>query len=451
MSVNLPAGGTASAPGDLDATYQKVFWRLIPILMILWVLAWIDRVNVSFAKLQMMEELQFSDAVYGLGAGIFYIGYLVFEVPSNLLLQKIGARKTIARIAIGWGVICMLMAHATTPALFYTLRFLLGAFEAGFFPGVIMYLTLWFPTERRAKVFGIFMSSVALSGVIGGPLAGSIMTHLHGYLGTSGWQWLFLLEGMPTVLIGLFVLKYLTDKVEDAHWLTTKERLELRADLDRDSKSLGERQHSFALVLRDRRLWIFTAVYFLVIVMNATAAFWGPTIVREAGFDNIATIGWIISGVSLCGSAAMIFNGLMADRTQRPLAQCVGSIVVGGLAFVALAMPIHDNALLTIAAFAFALAGAYGAIPVFWQMPNKLFAGTAAAAGIAIINSFGNLGGFLAPYGLGLLKTETGSVASGLLTVGVLGLSAALVLVLAVQRFMNIEAQTMPPESVSRL
>lgn len=446
MSVGLNTSAKVAASGDLDAIYKKVFWRLIPILMVLWVLAWIDRVNVSFAKLQMMEELQFSDAVYGLGAGIFYIGYLIFEVPSNLLLQKIGARKTIARIAIGWGIICMLMAHATTPAVFYTLRFLLGAFEAGFFPGVIMYLTLWFPTDRRAKVFGIFMSSVALSGVIGGPLAGLIMTQMHGYLGTSGWQWLFLLEGIPTILIGLFVLKYLTDKVEDAHWLTVRQRAELRSDLDRDSSALGERQHSLSLVLRDRRLWIFTLVYFLIIVMNATAAFWGPTIVRESGFENIATIGWIISGVSLCGSAAMIFNGVMADRTERPLAQCVASIIVGGLAFIALSFPIYNNAPLVIAAFAFALAGAYGAIPVFWQMPNKLFAGTAAAAGIAIINSFGNLGGFLAPYGLGLLKSETGSVSVGLLTVGGLGLLAAALLVLIVHRFMSAETKAVPAE-----
>ncbi|MGQ8630996.1 MFS transporter [Agrobacterium sp. DKPNP3] len=439
MSIDLHADATASAQRNLDQTYRKVFWRLVPILMVLWVLAWIDRVNVSFAKLQMMQELQFSDAVYGFGAGIFYIGYLLFEVPSNLLLQKIGARKTIARIAIGWGVICMLMAHASSPAMFYTLRFLLGAFEAGFFPGVIMYLTLWFPSERRAKVFGIFMSSVALSGVIGGPLAGSIMSHLHGYLGNSGWQWLFLLEGFPTVLIGFFVLKYLTDKVEDASWLTSEQRVDLREDLDRDSKKMGKRQHSLILALRDRRLWIFTAVYFLVIIMNATAAFWGPTIVREAGFSDIATIGWVISGISLFGSAAMIFNGLMADRTQRPLAQCAGSIVVGGLAFIVLSMPVYASTPLTIVTFAFALAGAYGAIPVFWQMPNKLFSGTAAAAGIAIINSFGNLGGFLAPYGLGLLKTETGSVTLGLLTVGILGLFAAVLLALVVRRFMQSE------------
>lgn len=441
MSEKINTNRQASTSGSLDAIYKKVFWRLIPVLMVLWVLAWIDRVNVSFAKLQMMEELQFSDAVYGLGAGIFYIGYLIFEVPSNLLLQKIGARKTIARIAIGWGVICILMSQATTPTIFYILRFLLGAFEAGFFPGVIMYLTLWFPTERRAKVFGIFMSSVALSGVIGGPLAGFIMTHMHGYMGASGWKWLFVLEGIPTILIGLFALAYLTNKVEDAHWLSATQRQELRADLDRDNAALGERQHSLSLVLRDYRLWIFTFVYFLVIVMNATAAFWGPTIVREAGFSNIITIGWIISGVSLCGSAAMIINGIMANRTQRPLIQCVGSIVVGGLAFIALSFPIYDSPLLVVAVFVLALAGAYGAIPVFWQMPNKLFAGTAAAAGIAIINSFGNLGGFLAPYGLGLLKTQTGSVSAGLLTIGILGLLAAMVLIIIVRGFLTREGK----------
>lgn len=430
--------GTSAIPtrtaDNLGSIYRKIGFRLIPILMLLWVMAWIDRVNVSFAKLQMMDELRFSDAVYGLGAGIFFIGYLLFEVPSNLLLQKIGARRTIARIAIGWGATCALMSLVATPTAFYALRFLLGAFEAGFFPGVILYLTLWFPSDRRAKVFGIFMSSVALSGVFGGPLAGFIMSALHAHLGLSGWQWLFILEGLPTILIGIFCLFYLTNRLEEAHWLSPAERAAVAADLERDLLLLGDREHHFGSVIRDRRLWAFTAIYFCVIVANATVAFWGPTIIRGTGVADIQTIGWIVSGASLLGSATMILNGFIADRTGRPLILCVLSLLVASAALAAIAAFLHSSAAITIVAFAFALAGAYGTIPVFWQMPNRLFAGTAAAGGIAVINSFGNLGGFLAPYGLGLAASKTGDVASGLIAVSLIVLVAVLGIV-ATRRF----------------
>ncbi|CAH1665939.1 MFS transporter [Chelatococcus asaccharovorans] len=432
--VDSAAAIPTRAADNLGSIYRKIGFRLIPILMLLWVMAWIDRVNVSFAKLQMMDELRFSDAVYGLGAGIFFIGYLIFEVPSNLLLQKIGARRTIARIAIGWGATCALMALVTTPTAFYALRFLLGAFEAGFFPGVILYLTLWFPSDRRAKVFGIFMSSAALSGVLGGPLAGLIMSALHAHVGLSGWQWLFILEGIPTMLIGVFCLFYLTDKLKDARWLSLEERAAVAADLERDHAVLGDREHHFGSVIRDRRLWAFTAIYFCVIVANATVAFWGPTIIRSAGVADIQTIGWIVSGASLLGSAVMILNGFIADRTGRPLILCILSLLVASVALGTIATFLHTSAVITIVAFAFALAGAYGTIPVFWQMPNRLFAGTAAAGGIAVINSFGNLGGFLAPYGLGLAASETGDVAGGLIAVSLIVVIAVFGIV-AARRF----------------
>ncbi|MGO4711174.1 MFS transporter [Bradyrhizobium sp. 2TAF24] len=426
MSSVADCAAVTGAADHVGPIYRKIAVRLIPILMLLWVLAWIDRVNVSFAKLQMMDELGFSDAVYGLGAGIFYIGYLLFEVPSNLLLQKIGARGTIARIAIGWGITCTLMALVATPATFYVLRFSLGAFEAGFFPGVILYLTLWFPSDRRAKVFGIFMSSVALSGVIGGPLAGLIMSVLHTHLTLSGWQWLFIIEGVPTILIGIFCLFYLTNRLEEAHWLSPEERAAVAADLKRDRDLLGSRENAFGSVLRDRRLWAFTSIYFCVIVANATVAFWGPTVIREAGIADISAIGWIVSGASLLGSACMILNGFIADRTKRPLILCVLSLVAASVALCTMAIFLHSSARITIVAFAFALAGAYGAIPVFWQMPNRLFAGAAAAGGIAVINSFGNLGGFLAPYGLGMTASQTGDISGGLMAVSLVTLIAAL-------------------------
>ncbi|MBV5263872.1 MFS transporter [Pinisolibacter aquiterrae] len=423
---SIAASATVDATSDPGPIYRKIAFRLIPLLMLLWVMAWVDRVNISFAKLQMMDELKFSEAVYGLGAGIFFLGYLVFEVPSNLLLQKIGARGTIARIAIGWGVTCALMSVATTPTMFYLLRFVLGSFEAGFFPGVILYLTLWFPSDRRAKVFGIFMSSVALSGVLGGPIAGVIMSEMHTWLGLSGWKWLFIVEGIPTALIGLFSLFYLTNRLDEAHWLTQREREIVADDLERDRARLGDREHDLMSALRDRRLWLFTFIYFCIVITNATVAFWGPTIIRTAGITGISTIGWIISGASLLGSAGMILNGFVADRTGRPLILGVVLLVIAGLAFCVVAGALHRSLEITVVAFAFALAAAYSTVPIFWQLPNRLFVGTAAAGGIAIINSFGNLGGFLAPYALGVAATRTGDITAGLVVVGAVAAIAAL-------------------------
>src|SRR3954452_14339546 len=251
-----------SPSAALDEAYRKVTWRLIPFLMVLWILAWIDRVNIGFAKLQMLSDLKFSETVYGLGAGIFFLGYFFFEVPSNLLLEKIGARKTIARITILWGICCIAMMFVTTPGMFYLLRFLLGVFEAGFYPGVILFLTYWYPTERRAKAFGLFMSASALAGVIGGPMAGTIMTGLAGANGWAGWQWVFLLEGIPSVIAGIVTLLYLTDKPEQAHWLTEEEKHLIQEDLKRDRAALGSREHRIMVALRDPRVWQFIAIFF---------------------------------------------------------------------------------------------------------------------------------------------------------------------------------------------
>lgn len=243
----VPPNSPAPAIDDpaLNATYRKVAWRLLPFLMALWILAWIDRVNIGFAKLQMLSELRFSETVYGLGAGIFFLGYFLFEVPSNLLLERIGAKRTIARITVLWGITCIAMMWVTTPLMFYILRFLLGVFEAGFYPGVILYLTYWFPTGRRAKAFGLFMSASAFAGVIGGPMAGNLMTGLQGVNGWSGWQWVFLIEGIPSVIAGIVTLLYLTDRPEEAgHWLDQNERQMLIADLARDRGALSGREHN---------------------------------------------------------------------------------------------------------------------------------------------------------------------------------------------------------------
>lgn len=281
------------------------------------------RVNIGFAKLQMLGELRFSETLYGLGAGIFFLGYFFFEVPSNLLLERIGAKRTIARITIGWGLTCIAMMRVKTPGMFYFLRFLLGAFEAGFYPGVILYLTYWFPTGRRAKAFGLFMSASALAGVIGGPVVGNLMTSLHGANGWSGWQWVFLIEGVPSVIAGIVMLLYLTDRPKKAgHWLTAEQRRLIAEDLERDRAALGEREHSMFAALRNSRIWQFVAVFFCIIMANSALIFFGPTIVREVGFASPAALGWIMSAIYLCGAAGMILNGMHSDRQKEVRLHC---------------------------------------------------------------------------------------------------------------------------------
>jgi len=263
---------------SLEAVYSKITWRLIPFLAALWVVAWIDRVNIGFAKLQMLDDLKFSEAIYGLGAGIFFLGYFFFEVPSNLLLEKFGAKKTIARITIGWGITSIAMMSVKTAGMFYSLRFLLGVFEAGFFPGIILYLTYWFPSLRRAKVFGMFMCASAFAGVIGGPMAGAILNHLSGVHSWAGWQWLFLIEGIPSVIAGVFTLFYLSDKPEKAGWLSTAEKQLLREDLQKDQLSLGPREETVVASLRNRKVWLLVLIFFCLLCANSTLTFWAPTV-----------------------------------------------------------------------------------------------------------------------------------------------------------------------------
>ena len=378
----LPAAGSA-----LDETYRAISWRLLPFLFVLWVLAWVDRVNVGFVKLTMLDELQWSEAVYGLGAGIFFLGYFFFEVPSNLLLQRIGARKTITRITLGWGVVCVLMMFVKTPAMFYFLRFLMGVFEAGFYPGVILYLTYWYPSERRAKAFGMFMSASGIAGVIGGPLAGLVMNGLHGTYGWSGWQWVFLIEGVPSIIAAGVTWFYLTDRPAQARWLTPAQRQLVEADLARDGSALGHREERLLESLKDKRLWLLIVIFFCVIAANSSLTFFGPTVVKEAGYTNPATIGWIMALSYLCGAAGMVINGLHSDRRAESRLHCAYAAALGALGLVLTTVFLKTNPTLALAAQALAIVGTMSAIPVFWQLPGRFLAGAAAAGGVALINS----------------------------------------------------------------
>ena len=425
-----PPAGLAAPATTLAETYRVISWRLIPFLFVLWVLAWVDRVNVGFVKLTMLDELKWSETVYGLGAGIFFLGYFFFEVPSNLLLQRIGARKTITRITLGWGIVCVAMMFTTTPAMFYFLRFLMGVFEAGFYPGIILYLTYWYPSARRAKAFGMFMSASGIAGVIGGPLAGTVMNGLHGVNGWSGWQWVFLIEGVPSIIAAAVTWFYLTDRPSQAQWLTPAQRQLVEDDLARDASGLGHREESLIASLKDKRLWLLIMVFFCVIAANSSLTFFGPSVVKEVGVSNPATIGWIMSLSYLFGAIGMVVNGLHSDRTDEARLHCAIAAALGAIGLLLTALFIKSSPTLALVAQTLAIFGTMAAIPVFWQLPGRFLAGAAAAGGVALINSIANLAGFGAPAMLGAIKTATGGLAPGLLIVAAVEVGAT-VLILA--------------------
>ena len=422
---------------DIDGLYSKITWRLLPFLMGLWVLAWLDRVNVGFAKLQMLESLHFSEAVYGLGAGIFFLGYFLFEVPSNALLQKIGAKKTIMRITIGWGVICILQAWVSTPWQFYALRFLLGAFEAGFYPGIILYLTQWYPTDRRAKAFGTFMCASALAGVLGGPIAGIVMTGMDTMHGMHGWQWLFILEGIPSVLAGVVAYFYMTDAPDHATWLSQTEKQLVRKTLEKDSKDLGHRGSDWRSVFTSGKVWLLIAIFFCLLCANSALTFWIPTIIRDAGFTTPMMIGWIAAGAYIFGAAGMVLVGARSDRNKEIRWHFATPAGIAAIAMSTKALLLSQGVLnpsLIIVALVIALVGTMSAIPVFWQLPNLYLTGAAAAIGVAFINSVANLAGFGAPYVLGIVKNATGNLALGLYLVAAIELLAAVLVIVGISK-----------------
>ncbi|MGO4394941.1 MFS transporter [Variovorax sp. M-6] len=429
--------GAVASQDKVDATYGKISWRLLPFLGALWVLAWLDRVNIGFAKLQMLDDLRFSEAVYGLGAGIFFLGYFFFEVPSNMLLQKIGAKKTVMRITIGWGLVCMMQAWVTTPTQFYLLRFLLGAFEAGFYPGVILYLTYWYPSQRRAKAFGTFMSASAIAGVLGGPIAGWIMTSMGGVHGWHGWQWLFVLEGIPSVLAGVFAWFYMTDRPEQARWLSDEEKRVVRHQLELDNRRLGDRGSDWRQLFTNPKVWLLIAIFFCLLCANSTLTFWIPTVIKETGFVTPMAIGWIAGAAYLFGAAGMILNGRNSDRRGEVRWHFSGAAICGaaGMLLLALALGLPGlPAVVPLLAMGLALVGTMSAIPVFWQFPNMFLSGGAAAVGVALINSISNLAGFGAPYAMGLIKNATGRVAPGLYLVAAIELLAAVLVIVFIAR-----------------
>ena len=407
--------------------YRKTAWRLMPFLMLCYLCAYLDRVNVGFAKLQMMNDLALSEAVYGLGAGMFFIGYFLCEVPSNIILHKVGARVWVARIMITWGIVSALFAFVETAWQFYALRFLLGIAEAGLAPGLLLYLTYWFPSYRRARMTVLWFIAIPLSGMVGGPLSGWIMTHFAGVQGWAGWQWMFVLEAVPTIVVGLFVLSYLKDGVHQATWLNDEEKALVTRELAEDN--LQKVTHaSVGEFIRDRRLWLLAAIYFCVVMGQYAITFWLPTLVRNAGVADPMKIGMLTSLPYLCAIAAMLLVGRSGDKHQERRWHLIVPMIVGALGLT-LAALLGGNLLLSILSLCLAASGVLSASSMFWMLPTTLLGGVSAAAGIAAVNSFANLAGFCSPYLIGWITTQTGSSAIGMyLITGVLVGGAVLVL-----------------------
>lgn len=409
------------------SAYRKIAFRLMPFLMLCYFCAYLDRVNVGFAKLQMMSDLQFSEAVYGLGAGIFFIGYFLCEVPSNIVLHKVGARRWIARIMITWGILSGCFAFVQTEWQFYTLRFLLGVAEAGLAPGLLLYLTYWFPSYRRARMTVLWFIAIPISGMIGGPLSGLIMDRMSGVHGWFGWQWMFVIEAIPTVLVGLLVLAILKDSVQDANWLTQGEKNLVKQELAQDNQH-KEGHASVKEFIADKRLWLLAGIYFCVVMGQYAITFWLPTLIRNSGISDNWHIGLLTSLPYMCAIVVMILAGRSGDHFQERRWHLIIPMCAGALALT-FATLFASNLTLSLICLCIAASGVLTASSLFWMLPTNFLGGVSAAAGIAAVNSFANLAGFCSPYLIGWITTNTGSNAIGMfLITAVLIFGASLVL-----------------------
>ena len=415
---------------DLEQrTLRKISWRIVPFIMLLYFIAYIDRVNISFAALTMNKDLGFSSAVFGFGAGIFFVGYFLFEVPSNVILEKVGARLWIARVMITWGILSAIFAFIKGETSFYVLRFLLGAAEAGFFPGIILYLSYWFPVRRRAQVVSFFMAAAPISTVLGSPLTTALL-QMDGIAGLKGWQWMFILEALPAILLGFVVLFYMTDRPEKATWLAEDEREWLVNTMNAENAAKGAKaHHSIWSGLADLRVLALALIYFGTSAGLYTLGIWAPQIIGQFGLSTMQ-VGLLNAVPPAIAIIAMILWARHSDRTgERTWHVVIACLVAAvGLALAGVA----SSVVAVVAALTVVNVGISAAKPPLWSMPTMFLSGPAAAAGIATINSIGNLGGFAGPWAIGWIKDLTGSFLGGLYMVaGLLVLSAVLTLVLA--------------------
>ncbi|NEV02672.1 MFS transporter [Bradyrhizobium uaiense] len=413
--------------------YGRIAWRLIPFLLACYTVAIIDRFNIGFAKLQFLHDLNIDDAVFGLAAGIFSVGYVALEVPSNLLLVKVGVRKTLLRIMVLWGTVTVLLALVQNQYHLYLLRFLLGAAEGGFFPGILYYLTLWFPDRVRGRMTSLFVMAVPLGGVIAGPLSGLIMDHMQGVHGLHGWQWLFVLEGVPAVLLGVAAYLYLADDPQAASWLSADEQRQIASDLARDRAAVPGTTSSFAAALREPRVYLLSFIYFAFFCSLNTILLWTPTLLKRVGVATTTEIGWLSGAISVVSAIGMVAIGYSSDRTRERRWHVVCCGLVAAACFIAL-QAAQGSILLTVTLLAIASIGIFAILSLFWTIPNAMLDGSAAAGGIALISAIGSFGGAVCPALIGWMNVATGSIYAPLALVGaVLGVGM-LTLIVCVPR-----------------
>mgnify|MGYP001222454264 CR=1 FL=1 len=392
----------------LDTIFRKIAFRIVPYIFICYLFNYLDRVNVGFAKLDMLDALHMSEKAYGLGAGIFFLGYIACGVPSNLMLQRVGARKWLALIMVVWGLLSAAQMFVQGPTSFYILRFITGAAEAGFFPGLVLYLTRWFPSARHGRVMTLFMSAIPLSGVVGGPLSGWMLSHFASSPGNlAAWQWLFLLQGLPTVVLGLGMLLLLSDSIQQASWLQPEERTAVAQVLHQDHLEQPQQtSDTFRSILSNPAIWMLGALYFCIQAGVYAINFWLPTIIRSSGIHDVTAIGWLSALPYLAASLFMIGMGRSADRHRERRWHLAIPLLMsaGGLAIAA---RFPDITPLAIAGLTVATAGALTGLPMFWPLCNGYLSPAAAAGGLALINSMGQLAGFISPYLVGWIKDAT--------------------------------------------
>ncbi|NTX31410.1 MFS transporter [Burkholderia pyrrocinia] len=443
MPQSLPAEATlahASASASTSASesgdallFRKIAWRIVPFLFLCYVVSFLDRINIGFAQLQMKHDLGFSDAMYGLGAAVFYVGYVFCEVPSNLLLARFGACRTFTRIMLLWGIASTGMMFVSQPSHFYVLRFLLGVFEAGFFPGIVLYLTWWFPANRRAAAISVFFAGVAVAGVLGGLMSGWIMRDMSGVLGLHGWQWMFAIEGAPAILLAFAAFTFLVDRPRDAAWLTSDEKARVAA-LCADGRGHGGAHdgRSLAAALANPRVYLFAFIYFSLTCASLTLNFWMPLMIRDFGVTDVVAVSLYTVVPNAVGAVGLILIARRSDRTGERRKHFACCTIGGGLALAALTLHLHSFAAM-LACLSIAATLIFAALPIFWAVPTRYLSGNAAAAGIALISSIGITSGIVSPWVIGIIRTRTGSMDLAVYLLAALLVASGIALMLGVK------------------
>ncbi|WP_151633413.1 MFS transporter [Noviherbaspirillum aerium] len=414
---------TTVAGNDVPALYSKINWRLLPFLLICYLFAYLDRVNVGFAKFQMQADLGLSDAAYGVGAGIFFIGYVLFEIPSNLMLPRVGARKTFSRILVLWGITSACMLFVRDVPTFYALRFLLGVFEAGFAPGMIYYLSCWYGPQRMARAIALVFLAGPLGGIIGGPVSAWLITALNGTAGLAGWQWMFLVEGLPCVLLGIIAWQFLPDRPADVTWLSSDEKRLLEAEV-----SCGAAHgHSFKAVARNPKIYVLASAYFCIIATIYALSFWLPSFIAAQGVTDTVQLGRYSAIPYIAAAVAMYVMGRRSDQVGERRFHSAVPAAAGGLLLAATTL-VDGNLVVSLILLTLATSCFWMAYTVFWAMPSEYVKGPAAAGGIALINTIGLSGGFWGPAIIGWAKTASGSLHLGVLVIAMLPIAASLII-----------------------